>query len=328
MKRDRIISRRFGPQYDAHHPVMHMEYMCSMYNSPVRTGLLLAILTTFTRPAHAAAARPEVGGQFTLTISGIKADWVKQAESGSVFGDVITQPPMLATKGSVAAGEIGDVMDYAMEPTITSSSVLSDTEQSLRLRVKAGPKDPMAHARLARFFLRQIVGAKDHGAKYAAASQAFLELERTRALLQKDADKLQLMAPLVRTSYVIDRYDKTNEYAEEWMKKTPVASPEYGNAQHLGHTALGLIARSARDLQGAKDHLAMSADHSGSPQLTAFGPCMDLAAALMDQGQKDAVSDYLEACGKFWKAGDAKLAEWNKVLDAGNRPDFSGHFSF
>lgn len=280
------------------------------------------------RPTIAAEARPDIISASLFNISGVKAGWVANAGSASVTADSVSEHPSLPTKSDVATDDFGEARDYLLDPAPVSDSVFAAAEKTLRLKVTAAPKSAMAHARLGRLHLTRVPGMKDHGAKYAAASQALLELERARALLTTDADKLQLMAALVRSSCIVERYDKTRDYADEWMKKTPVASPEYGNAQHIGHTALGLIALKTRDLKGAKDHLAMSADHSGSPQLKAFGPCMDLAAALMDQGQKDAVADYLEACGRFWTMGAKQLAEWNAVLDAGNRPDFSGHFSF
>jgi len=274
-----------------------------------------------------AADAGTVPGAFTLTIGGTVARWVAPPATSAT---TVTSSNNAAgqTKTAVATDDIGDERDYMLGPGTIAASLLVDAERRLRLAVTAAPKDPLIHARLGRFFLAQVNGAKDHGTKYAAASSALLELERARALLNNEEDKLKLMAALVRTSAIVDRQDKARDYAVEWMKKVPVGRWDYANAQHYGHTALGLIAVKAKDLKAAKDQLAMSADHSGSPQLNAYGPCMDLAAALMNQGQKDAVADYLEACGRFWKAGDKQLATWNQALDAGLRPDFTGHFAF
>ncbi len=201
------------------------------------------------------------------------------------------------------------------------------SEKLFKQAIATEPKRAELHAQLGRFYLLQA-RTKDAGAKYAAASSALQELERALALTPDEDRKLLLMDRLVQSSFMIQRFDKTTDYAIRWMKNVPVGRWDYANAQHYAHTALGLIALQNKDVKGARDHLAMSADHAGSPQLNSFGPCMDLAAALRDRGQQDAVLDYLEACGKFWKMGGAKLAEWTKAVEAGTPPDFSGHLSF
>ena len=59
-------------------------------------------------------------------------------------------------------------------------------------------------------------------------------------------------------------------------------------------------------------------------QLNSFGPMMDVAKALLERGEKEAVVRYFELCSQFWNSdrGMAKLAEWIELAMAGKIPDF------
>ncbi len=51
---------------------------------------------------------------------------------------------------------------------------------------------------------------------------------------------------------------------------------------------------------------------------------MDVAKALLERGEKEAVVRYFELCSQFWNSdrGMAKLAEWIELAMAGKIPDF------
>jgi hypothetical protein len=49
---------------------------------------------------------------------------------------------------------------------------------------------------------------------------------------------------------------------------------------------------------------------------------MELAKALIEAGERDAVLDYLEMAGKFWKPGARDLARWTADIKGGMTPEF------
>ncbi|MGC5804664.1 hypothetical protein SNK19_14200 [Ralstonia pseudosolanacearum] len=99
----------------------------------------------------------------------------------------------------------------------------------------------------------------------------------------------------------------------------------YGNALHLGHTVLGLLALSEGDVSRAIVELHASACTEGSPQLNSFGPTMQLAKALLREGQGVPVFEYLERCRVFWEMGGAWLDSWERKIQAGQVPNFFQH---
>ncbi|RYG12130.1 MAG: hypothetical protein EON92_08980 [Burkholderiales bacterium] len=99
----------------------------------------------------------------------------------------------------------------------------------------------------------------------------------------------------------------------------------YGNAIHLGHTVLGLVALAQGDVPTALTELRESAATSGSPQLKTFGPTMQLAKALLREGHTDAVLEYLQKCRGFWKMGGTWLDVWEKKVRRGQVPNFFQH---
>ena len=62
-----------------------------------------------------------------------------------------------------------------------------------------------------------------------------------------------------------------------------------GNAVHVAHTVLGLIALQLSDEDRAISELRQSAAIGGSPQLNSFGPKMSLARALLERGRSEEV---------------------------------------
>ena len=74
----------------------------------------------------------------------------------------------------------------------------------------------------------------------------------------------------------------------------------------------------------AKKCLLESGRTLGSPQLNSFGPTMVLAKELLEQGERDAVLEYLHLCPKFWKSetAESRLDQWSQAIKEGMVPDF------
>lgn len=97
----------------------------------------------------------------------------------------------------------------------------------------------------------------------------------------------------------------------------------YGNAVHRGNLVLGAVAFAKGDVDGAALFLVRAGRTPGSPQLNSFGPRMGLARDLLEAGQRDAVAEYLELCGRFWR--QETVDAWIRTIEAGGMPDFGSN---
>jgi tetratricopeptide (TPR) repeat protein len=128
-------------------------------------------------------------------------------------------------------------------------------------------------------------------------------------------------------AFLIERYDYANELAGKALALAPSYERNwnFGNAIHFAHTVLGLIALHNDDLANAVCELGKAGATPGSPQLDSFGPTMQLAKALLRQGESKAVLAYLNQCRSFWKMGGVWLDLWEQKIRSGVVPNFFMH---
>ena len=55
---------------------------------------------------------------------------------------------------------------------------------------------------------------------------------------------------------------------------------------------------------------------------------MALARLLLDAGERDAVLEFLELCGEFWKLDRGLLDSWTAAVRAGETPFFGVNLAF
>lgn len=128
-------------------------------------------------------------------------------------------------------------------------------------------------------------------------------------------------------AFHLGQFAEAERYAERALILAPSYQDNwnYGNALHLGHTVLGLLAHRKSDLSRAIAELHASACPQGSPQLNSFGPTMQLAKTLLQDGQVAPVLEYIERCRVFWKTGEGWLNIWEQKIRAGQVPNFFQH---
>lgn len=97
----------------------------------------------------------------------------------------------------------------------------------------------------------------------------------------------------------------------------------YGDAIHMGHTVLGLLALKNNNIDEAKQHLLLSGQVDGSPVLNSFGPNMTLARELLKKSERDSVLKYFDECDRFWSVP----FYWRWFIKMGFLPSFSGKAS-
>lgn len=128
-------------------------------------------------------------------------------------------------------------------------------------------------------------------------------------------------------AFHLDRFADAKEFAERSISLAAHYQSDwnYGNALHIGHTVLGLLALRDNDIKSAIHHLHASGETPGSPQLGSFGPTMQLAKELLRSGQVAPVMEYLTQCRVFWKMGETWLSLWERVIHEGRVPNFFQH---
>ncbi len=119
-------------------------------------------------------------------------------------------------------------------------------------------------------------------------------------------------------------------YAEELRDLLPSFEGHW-NLHHnveAVHVVFGRLALREGKVEEAKQHLLESAQGSGSPTMSSFGPNMSLARDLLLAGESETVLEYFDLCRKFWEMGSDNLDEWIMYVNAGRMPEFGANLVY
>jgi hypothetical protein len=163
--------------------------------------------------------------------------------------------------------------------------------------------------------------------QYSVTPDAVHELVKAGAELQSAKTEYERWLALGNVAlWNVDAgaLDKAKSYAEELLGQSEKFKGDwnYGNAIHKGNLALGRVELRKGNKAGAKEYLLAAGRTRGSPQLDSFGPNMLLAKELLEAGERDAVLEYLNLCGRFWKADMGALGTWKRLIEEGRMPNF------
>jgi hypothetical protein len=158
----------------------------------------------------------------------------------------------------------------------------------------------------------------------AAAALAYLEEAQRLTREAPRGEQLYVaLRPMANAAFLAGDHQKAAEYAMGLLKAAE-GQPRswwYGNAIHEADTILGRVAVSEGRVEDAKKYLLDSARAKGSPQLSSFGPSMDLARELLARGEREVVLQYLDLCAGFWKFSGGRLERWKSAIRAGRTPE-------
>ena len=192
----------------------------------------------------------------------------------------------------------------------------------------AEPQNPEWSKRLGELYALGI--SNEEGEEKQQAAKASLDAyERSLGREQDSEARQAILSNVAKAALEAGETAKARAYAEEMLKAAGDSGGNgwnYGNMIHHGHLILGRLALRTGDLQQAKEHLLAAGKTPGSPQLNSFGPNMMLARELLEKGERQAVLEYFELCGTFWKQD--KLAEWTKEVQAGKVPEFGANLNY
>ena len=164
------------------------------------------------------------------------------------------------------------------------------------------------------------------GLRQIVLDRATAELEQLAAAVG-DADAFTHLPSAAAAAFHLGRFAEAKQFAERALALAPQFAKNwnYGNAIHLGHTVLGLLALSAQNRESAVTELHLAGQTPGSPQLSSFGPTMHLAKELLKVGQVEPVLAYIEQCRAFWEMGGTWLDLWERKVREGRVPNFFQH---
>ena len=165
--------------------------------------------------------------------------------------------------------------------------------------------------------------AKQKGVVVAAAPKALAELEAASS----EEERFYALPNAAFAAFHLELWHEAKASAERALSLADSFKDNwnFGNAVHTAHTITGLLALRRGDRAAAVDALHAAGTTPGSPQLNSFGPTMQLAIALLEIGERDAVISYLAQCGTFWKMGSTSMAIWQRKIAGGEMPNFFGH---
>jgi hypothetical protein len=186
---------------------------------------------------------------------------------------------------------------------------------------KLVPRDPHWPEKLAFTHLLET-STDDRELQYTQASLSLKHYEQALALALNESIRLSNMyAHAAEAAWLADRNDKAGTWAHKLLKGARAGEWWFNTATHHGHTLLGLIALEEGNLALAKTRLMQSADVATSSNLGSFGPAMELAAALLDRGERDTVIEFFEATRQFWTFRPERIDAIVATLRDGRVPD-------
>jgi tetratricopeptide (TPR) repeat protein len=164
------------------------------------------------------------------------------------------------------------------------------------------------------------------GSRQIVLDRAPAELEQLAAAVDDD-NAFTHLPSAAAAAFHLERFTEAKQFAERAFALAPAFKKNwnYGNAIHLGHTVLGLLALNAQDQSSAISELYESGQTPSSPQLNSFGPTMQLAKALLKLGHIEPVLAYLNQCHAFWEMGGTWLDLWERKIHEGHVPNFFQH---
>jgi hypothetical protein len=148
-----------------------------------------------------------------------------------------------------------------------------------------------------------------------------LRYSRLPMLASSAVEARELDTATRHANALLARADRALNEPQDWPPHAVGIDVLYAEPLFYGHIALGQVALVEGDVASAEQHLLLSAETPGSPELGSFGPTMVLAKELLDQGRTQAVVEYLRRCQRFWKADNGRLDKWIQEIEEGRRPD-------
>jgi tetratricopeptide (TPR) repeat protein len=145
--------------------------------------------------------------------------------------------------------------------------------------------------------------------------------KRVLALTRTPAARETLAGDMAEAAFKVGDFTAAAEYAKIYLHGKDRTAPQRAN------TILGRVALRSGDLTSAKQYLLDSSGPESGKEMSLSGPTMVLAKELLEQGEHDAVLQYLQNCLQLWPRGGDVLQIWIADIQHGKMPNF-GNLGF
>jgi len=95
--------------------------------------------------------------------------------------------------------------------------------------------------------------------------------------------------------------DKGDVAAAIAHAEATLATAEHDDVRHAAHTLLGYAHLRAGAIDKAEEQLLLSSEVEATAVLASFGPDLGLAWQLLLVGRADAVAEFAQRFGRFWR---------------------------
>lgn len=160
-----------------------------------------------------------------------------------------------------------------------------------------------------------------------SAADAYDQARKDIATLQ-GPDRRYMLDTVAKLAIRVAAWDDAQRFAQELLNPDDAHDWYSGNATFFGNMVLGQVALHRGDKAAARAYLLASGRTRGSPQLDSFGPNMALAKELLEAGESDAVLQFFDSCGVFWKLDHGLMQQWKDAVAAGRIPDFGANLRY
>jgi hypothetical protein len=180
------------------------------------------------------------------------------------------------------------------------------------LKAKAlDPENEEWPERLGRLYMRSMRSGSAE-TRVATAEKAYAAF-RAAYDLASVLDREDVLLDLSRSAFAAGKFSEAEQFANETLEFAN-RKQDYGEGFHYAHIVLGRIALKNGDIEKAKEHLLDAGKTTGSDFLNYVGPDMTLALELLNQGEREAVIEFIDSCKTFWFGESSRLTDWKRTI--------------
>jgi tetratricopeptide (TPR) repeat protein len=145
--------------------------------------------------------------------------------------------------------------------------------------------------------------------------------KRVLALTRNPAAREALAGDMAEAAFKVGDFAAAAQLAKIHLQGNDRTAPQRAN------TILGRVALRSGDVSRAKQYLMDSSRPEAARDISLTGPTMVLAKELLEQGEQEAVLQYLDNCLSLWPRREDVLQMWIADIKSGKMPKF-GNLGF
>jgi tetratricopeptide (TPR) repeat protein len=148
------------------------------------------------------------------------------------------------------------------------------------------------------------------------AERALYAHKRVLELIRNPAARQALAGDMAEAAFKIGDFEGAAQLAKLHLQSSDQSAIQRAD------TILGLVALRSGDVASGTKYLLDSSMPEAAPYVSLYGPTMVLAKELLENGERDAVLQYLENCLSLWPRGENALQNWITEIQNGRVPNF------